>query len=552
MAARRVVWTVLLVWQRHCYPLLTPDSPAKELSHLAAKLEITRFADWLTSQSFNDAAYWLTTAYALLVGEATRTREALYFTPPAVAERVIDCLVHSGASLRTHNWHDPACGGAAFLVPIAQRIARDHEKDGTASIEVLMDIQHRLSGTDLDLTLLGLSQQFLMMAVYDHILSSRYFPKFSLSQADGLLLNDDMRVLADIYVCNPPYRKMGAIEAEKYQSRYGEVIQGQPNLYAFFIYDLLLRARPDSLIGVLTPTSYLSGQYFSKLRKKISSSSHVLHIDMLSDRRAVFMHVEQETSITILKKENSLLPEPTSIALLAKDGNFIDVGMCVLPSVGEPWAIPRSIDDVDLLKGAQLSQHRLIDYGYKPRIGSLVAYRDTRKRYKKAPKQLTGVYPLIWATDFSTDGVFKHGREGNPKRLDRYVKLGNISNTGLISKPAVLLQRLTSNDQVRRLVAAAIPAAWTEEHGPYIAENHVLVLEQIEDKGWDPEMLSKLLNSRAMDQVYRASSGASNVSVYELAHMPLPCPTATLASLREDIPLETVVVQAFMAGLYKQ
>ncbi len=65
------------------------------------------FAKWLSEEPFNEADYWLATAYAILVGDEVRTERALYFTPPLLAERVIDNLLQHGASLTTHRWHDP-------------------------------------------------------------------------------------------------------------------------------------------------------------------------------------------------------------------------------------------------------------------------------------------------------------------------------------------------------------------------------------------------------------------------------------------------------------
>jgi adenine-specific DNA-methyltransferase len=57
-------------------------------------------------QPFNEAAYWLATAYAVWIGEETRTQRALFFTPPTLADRVIANLVKQGASLAHHHWHD--------------------------------------------------------------------------------------------------------------------------------------------------------------------------------------------------------------------------------------------------------------------------------------------------------------------------------------------------------------------------------------------------------------------------------------------------------------
>jgi len=115
----RLVKGLLHLWQQASYPHLAADRAPYGSSAFLTEQAAQDFATWLSEEPFNEAAYWLATAYAILVGAKLRTERALYFTPPRLADRLIDKLVEHGASLTTHHWHDPACGGAAFLVPIA-------------------------------------------------------------------------------------------------------------------------------------------------------------------------------------------------------------------------------------------------------------------------------------------------------------------------------------------------------------------------------------------------------------------------------------------------
>src|SRR5258708_6925467 len=67
--------------------------------------------------------YWISSLYALLMPAARRRRLAAYFTPPHLAKYAIDVLTAAGIQPGKDRILDPASGGAAFLVPLAVRIA---------------------------------------------------------------------------------------------------------------------------------------------------------------------------------------------------------------------------------------------------------------------------------------------------------------------------------------------------------------------------------------------------------------------------------------------
>lgn len=549
--AEFVVKAVLFKWQARKFERHAKRVPWGT-SHLVGLAEVEEFADWLAGQqSFNEAAYWLATAYAIWVGDATRAARSLYFTPPRLADRVIGNLVSHGASLEAHHWHDPACGGAAFLVPIAQGMARELQNQGLSARAVLKNIEKRLSGSDLDETLIYLSRQFILMALDELVVSSGYEPEVEIRHTDGLTARGAQHFF-DVVACNPPYRKLKSDEAKRYAAQYSSVIEGQPNVYGLFIDRALQIARTGGLVGLLTPTSFLSGQYFSKLRTKLLSHSDILQVDMLSDRTSMFIDVQQETAVTTLRAKAPEAPVATSasVAVLGMDGAFAQVGRCLLPNSGKPWAIPRSPTDSTLLLAAEQSCARLRDYGYVARIGHLVAYRDSRKRLasKPAGRPRKTLVPLVWATDISPEGRFVHGREQRMLRPELYVELSSVDQAGVTRRPSVLLQRLTSSDQKRRLVAAPVPKAWLDEHGGFVCENHVIVLEQVDDRGWTPQRLARLLQSEVVDRVFRSMSGASNVSLFELNELPLPDPK-NLASTPQSnqIDFEELVERAYLA-----
>jgi adenine-specific DNA-methyltransferase len=524
----RLVKGLLHLWQQTSYPCLAAERVPYGSSGFLAEAAAQDFAAWLSEEPFNEAAYWLATAYAILVGDKLRTERALYFTPPLLADRVIDKLVENGASLTTQHWHDPACGGAAFLVPVAQRMVTALTEAGSSASQQLNHIERNLSGNDLDPVLLEISREFLRMALSDLLAATGRDLSLRLYKGDGLTSSASEELRPDVLACNPPYRKLKAAEVDRYRKAHGDVVEGQPNIYGLFINRTLQLAKQGGLVGLLTPTSFLSGQSFSKLRTKLLTHADTLHVDMLSDRNAMFIDVEQETAITVLRirAASKVVDSKTRVSVLKPEGEFEDVGEFLLPNSGRPWPIPRAASDAGLLQSAESAGFTLSDYGYVARVGHLVAYRDERQRFAQQPDPKPGrlVVPLVWATDITPDGRFDHGRECRFSRDRRFVEISSLTDHGVITKPAVLLQRLTSSDQKRRLVAAAVPEAWVAQFGGYVCENHVIVLEPTSKGALAPEKLAAILNTQPVDRVFRAISGASNVAVSELDELLLPDP----------------------------
>lgn len=541
-----VIDAILHIWKVKSFPAIAGRCP-KGCTQLLEIESINDFANWLTDENnLNDAAYWLATGYAILVGKPRREAYSMYFTPPLLADRVISSLIAHGASLVDQTWHDPACGGAAFLVPVAQKMESAMRSEGFTTLDILKSIELRLSGNDIDKKLIALSRNFIWMSLYESISEAGYKPDIKISNKNGLT-GRIARNKSDVIICNPPYRKLTSVEVKtSYEGKY-TTIEGQPNVYGLFIEQCCNSMNEHGICGLLTPTSFLSGQYFSKLRAHLASNYIVRQLDMLSDRTSIFIGVEQETVISILNgKPPGQSVARTKINVLTEGGLFEQAGMLTLTEDARPWVIPRHKSDSKIIKTAGSSKYRLADYGYAAKIGNLVGYRDTRNRFGALPEKNTEpIYPLVWATDISPDGQFCHGRSQRDSRSKCFVQVDGKNQTGIIKKPAVLLQRLTSTDQRRRLVGAAVPKDWLETYGGFVCENHVLVLEQTGANPWPQATIAALLRSETIDRLFRSISGASNVSIYELHNLPLPDPKILKRHLNTAPNFEVAVKRAF-------
>ena len=376
-----------------------------------------------------DATYWLSTAYALCAGDAYRKSLAMFFTPPSLTSRLLDDLTASGVRFDEGSFCDPACGGAAFLAPIALRMKEELRAKGMPARRVLEHISKNLFGADIDATLCKLSKHFLLMALRDEVVASNgWVPKLHIDVGDSLSALQPVYGTFDVIVCNSPFRKMSAHEVAPYRHLFGDVIEAQPNLYGLFMALSVKLLKDTGVAALVTPTSYLSGQYFRKVRTFL-----LKHVDVLN------------------------------------------IGMVIRAD------------------------------------GSL-------------------------AFDANAKGSDEH----------RFVDLGTTSHACVVRKPSVLLQRVTSNDQPRRLVAAAVPATLLAEFGGYVGENHTVILEQVDDvPALTPAQMAQLLATPTVDRYFRCISGATNVSAFEMGQLALPQPTKLNELLARGLSMEEAARAAF-------
>lgn len=536
--ATTVAGTALRLWCKQKFKF-APAPKLPSSSELAATPQLTNFVELLQEMDFLEASYWLSSAYAMLTDETYRKKLAMFFTPTSLTRGLLDDLAVQGVDFGKHSFLDPACGGAAFLAPIAFRMREELEARGLASRARLKHIERHLFGTDKDPTLCKLSCQFLYMALHKDIEDSGYVPTFTIEAADSLKSHGGKLGRRDVVVCNPPYRKLATEEVALLDPAFTQVTESQPNLYSIFIFHCVRLVRPGGVVALVTPTSFLSGRYFSGLRSFLIRNTDVEHIGMVSERKGVFIDVEQETVLTVLRRrvpDNRTVAQ-AKVSVVSVEGEYTPVGTSVLPNGGSVWPIPRAVADVELLTRAATSKFRLADYGYRIRIGAYVWNRDKRPKYETSrdvleAKTKTAV-PLLWSRDISPDGYLTFDPE---RKADghHFVDLGDKLHPAVIRQCCVVMQRVTSNDQPRRLVVASVPLPFFLVHGGFVGENHIVILEPSVDlPELQPNDLAELLRTYAVDRIYRCISGATNVSSFELSQLALPDP-ATLKKYRSQ------------------
>jgi adenine-specific DNA-methyltransferase len=425
-------------------------------------------------------------------------------------------------------------------------------KEGKSANDIVTHIARHLLGNDLDPVLARLSTQFLRMAIYPEIISSGNDPTLYVSVSDGLTGLEEWIGKVDVVICNPPYRKMKKVEVEPYLTKFVEVSQGQTNIYAMFFQQALRLVRHDGLTGLLTPTSFLSGQDFSKLRTFLLQNSNTLQLDMVRAREGIFIGVNQETVISIHQRKSleKIIKAEPKVFVFDHVTGFKSVGRCHLPNSGMAWPVPRQEGDADVIRAVQGKRHTLKDYGYLARVGAFVDYRDTRNTYVSETDgaKASALLPLLRSRDINANGRLEHGRARNGLIQSKFIDMGDPNHKSIIRRPCIALQRVTSTDQPRRLISAPVDPALIKKFGGVVGENHVVFIEKVDEGALlTPSQLAKVLRSEPIDKLFRCISGAVNVSIFELNQLPLPCPKAMHHALDLTKNINDAVKKAFDA-----
>ena len=465
-----------------------------------------------------EASYRIGVIYTRLMPKGTRSRLGAHYTPPALCQRLLDMATEAGVDWRKARVLDPACGGGAFLSPLAKRMAES--LDDHPAEQLLAEIEQRLVGFEIDPFAAWMSQVFLDVTLGELCVKASRRPKSLVRVCDTLEQTTGTQKF-DLVIGNPPYGRIKL--SPKLREKFGRSLYGHANLYGVFS-DLALRlASPEGVIAYVTPTSFLSGQYFKALRALLGQEAPPVSIDFVAKRKGVFADVLQETLLATYQRDREPGTGRAHFIEQGADGSIQinGKGNFNLPArPDDPWLIPRTDQHSQLLGRVTQLPYRLADYGYTVSTGPLVWNRH-KTSLRDAPGE--GRYPLVWAESVRSDGVFEfRARKRNHKP---YFEPKSKEQWVVTDHPCILLQRTTAKEQCRRLIAAELPEQFIQEHGAVVVENHLNMIKPHNGTPKvSPAVLAALLNSDVVDQVFRCINGSVAVSAYELQALPLPSP----------------------------
>ncbi|EPC2362611.1 Eco57I restriction-modification methylase domain-containing protein [Citrobacter freundii] len=462
-----------------------------------------------------DAGYLIGSIYTVMLPSAYRSEMGAYYTPPPLVSRLLDLAEKSGVDFSHATVIDPACGGGAFLAPAAIRMLK---KDKGSSPEwIFRRISRRLKGIEIDPFAAWMSSVLLESVLMPLcIKAKRRLPEDTIIVGDAL--HHDKITGYDLVIGNPPYGRV-TLDTQM-RERYARSLFGHANLYGLFT-DLAVRmAKKESgVVAFLTPTSFLGGQYFTALRTLLTNKTTPIAFDFVSDRDGVFDDVLQETMLTAFRsgehkvkaQVSSLIPKGLNKAKIEK------IGSVEIEKGGATWLLPRFKEDARFLQNLKTMPTRLSELGYSVSTGQLVWNRF--KSQLRTTKDKNS-YPLIWAESITSNGFrFSADRKNHVPYIDIAPKQDFLVTT----TECVLIQRTTSKEQDKRILAAILPQEFIDETGGVVVENHInIVYSNGLFSEIKPEVVALLLNSQTVDRAFRCISGSVAVSAYELNSIPLP------------------------------
>lgn len=472
------------------------------------------------------AGYQIGLIYTGMLPRPFRAELGVYYTPPALVSRLIDRASSAGVDWATCRVLDPACGGGAFLAPVARRILA--ELPDCSPPILLQNIGNRLRGYEIDPFAAWLSQVTLDAVVLPISLKvGRPLPAV-VTVCDSLK-KAAPRDRFDLVVGNPPYGRVRLTPAAR--QRFKRSLFGHANLYGLFTDVAIRQSKPGGVIAYVTPTSFLAGEYFKNLRSLLGRHAAPASIDFVSVRRGVFDDVLQETLLATYKRGST--GHAVEVHCVAPQaGNRLDVeraGAFSLPGdAALPWLLPRDPKQAELVEALGSMTHRLKDWGYRVSTGPLVWNRFKSQLARRPGRNRL---PLIWAEAVTADGRFEWRAE--KRGHTPYFEVRAADGWLKTDRECVLVQRTTAKEQSRRLIAAALPAEFINRHGAVVIENHLNMLRPIVERpAVEPGVLAAVLNSSATDGAFRCLNGSVAVSAFELEALPLPSPDK-LNGLRE-------------------
>jgi adenine-specific DNA-methyltransferase len=466
------------------------------------------------------ASYELGNIYTSILPDSMRSGQGIFYTPPALTQRLLKITEYAGVDWKTARVIDPACGGGAFLMPVALKMVAALAEQ-TSAANIIRHIETHLKGYEIDAFGAWLTQVFVAAALRDLLRDTHSQLASLVTVCDSLNTTiPDGHLKFDLVIGNPPYGKVKL--TDDIRNRYNDSLYGHANYYGLFTHLALDLVKEDGVIGFLTPTSFLSGEYFKNLRRLLRTRSNPVEIDFVAVRKGVFEDVLQETMLAVYQKKvvnkacikvNQITTLPGAKLEITNAGNFP-----LAKDISAPWILPRNIDQGLTVKAMKRMPLTLKDYGYKVSTGPLVWNRHKEQLVKKTGKDC---YPIIWSEAVTQDGRFILRAEKKNHEPFFKFKVGNESL--VVHKPCIILQRTTAKEQDKRLIAAMLPAELIARRNGVVIENHLnMVLPVKENPPVGLAVLTALLNSVVVNDAFRTISGSVAVSAYELESLPLP------------------------------
>lgn len=488
--------------------------------------------------------------YLHLVPEAIRSGLGQVVTPQPIVRYILRAAGYreDGAILEK-TLCDPACGSGVFLVEAVRNHLEALRRAAVPREDWYPRVRARFVGIDIDPVACLYARFNLSLLMAPAILDWMKANPRGLPAPIPIHHLDTLAALGaelgaerlqafpgarfrlsgsfDFIVGNPPYRKLGRMDPAL-RDAFGGSIYGHANAYGVFLHAGIEMLRPGGRLGFIVPRSMLSGLYFQNLRRTIEERTCLEELLLLAERKNIFPQVLQGTMIVVLRRPESAAPGRQPIRTgIVRDVNELANGgpSHVLADTGQVarhlngttiWFVSDREKTYSLIDQV-LDRHPLLGgpgIACPARTGPIVWNRVKGElRSRKGSETL----PLVWATDVSRFRFcFGAAGETRPAYLASTQKTRRLATAG----PSLLVQRVTADEQVRRIVASRAPFSPRER---YFIENHLNVLQPLDlGRKADLGFILGILASDVIEFLFRSMNGNTQVSATELNLLPIP------------------------------
>lgn len=473
-----------------------------------------------TTSALLDHAERLREQHEARVPVDERKRRGQVFTPPAVSRFMAGLLEIPGGRFRLL---DPGAGVGSLTAAVCERLLRLRQP---RAVEI-----HAFE-TDSDLAAL---LEEVLKECASAMEEAGHQAAIHVHRGDFILGADAARDQGDLFagpyrlgefdaaIMNPPYFKIAG--DSEYARALGDVVHGQPNIYALFMAQAARMLRRRGQLVAITPRSFCNGLYFREFRRWYFSKMSLRHVHLFESRRATFEGVLQESVVTVARLDGgkagpvAVSHSPTGRDLESVEALRLPARDVLDDSAGEMVVrIPAGAADVAIIEAAD-RWPRFEELGLRVSTGPVVDFRATR--YLVREPRARGTVPLIAIHNvrpFQT--VWPLEKNGRPQAFR--VAPGSMPLL-LPVRNYVLLRRFSAKEESRRLTASPLLA--TELRGDWRAlENHLNYVYHAERELSVAEVfgLTALFNSKLFDRYFRTFSGNTQVNATEVRTMRVP------------------------------
>ncbi|MDD5462669.1 MAG: Eco57I restriction-modification methylase domain-containing protein [Methylococcales bacterium] len=334
-------------------------------------------------------------------------------------------------------------------------------------------------------------------------------------------------------ILNPPYKKISSNSRHRLLLRQAGI--ETVNLYSAFVALALEMMESGGQIVAIIPRSFCNGPYYHPFRDFVLERAAIQHIHLFDSRSKAFQDdsVLQENIILLLERGSQ---QGDVTVTTSTDHSFTDLmahthpfNRIVFPDDSERFIHVPTSPEHNAIELSTSIRYSLNDVGIRISTGPVV---DFRLKEYLCDMPEPGTAPLLYPAHFAGQNIEwpKLGIK-KPNAIQRNAETEKwLYHNGFYC----VVRRFSSKEEKRRIIASVVQPNIFGDVEMLGLENHLNVYH--ENKHGLPEALARglamYLNTTAVDENFRRSSGHTQVNATDLKMMKYPSRKA-LAALGE-------------------